>query len=208
MFAVSPMPWHTAMLMRGRMQMSKWLIGLVVALLAAQASAQSLYRCQEKGRTILSNTPCSEAPPSAVLKGSAPQSANTLSAADARTGDYQTAYGIWRGQVQYQATTRGRHVAEAHAVVPLVLGIETDGKITGVSTENGCKFLGIATPSSYSPRVLQVDITLSNCGFRGYNRRFTGHVTVDEKTQVANLSLNALDAWLAHAYNVKATMRR
>lgn len=189
--------------------MSKCLLGILASvLLTCQASAQTLHRCQEKGRTVLSNTPCADAPPAALFQGTPPRGANTPSAPAGDTAGYQTPYGTWRGQVQYQATKRGHHVAEAHAVVPLVLRIDPQGKITGVSTDNGCKLLGIATPNSYAPLMLQIDVTFSNCNFSGYNRRFTGHVAVDQRSLSANLALNALDAFLANAYNVKATMRR
>lgn len=188
--------------------MQKCLLGLLAALIAAQASAQTLHRCQEKGRTVLSNTPCPEAPPSALLQGAPSRGSNAPSVTNGGSDGYQTPYGTWRGQVQYQAAKRGQHVAEAHAVVPLVLRIEPQGKITGASTDNGCKLLGIATPSSMTPLMAQVDITFSNCHFTGYNRRFTGHVSVDPRSLTANFSLNAHDVFLANTYNVKATMRR
>lgn len=188
--------------------MSKCLFALFAVIVSVQTSAQTLYRCQEKGRTILSNTPCPEAPPSAVLKAPAQQPEVARGIANVEAGDYKTPFGAWRGQVQYQATTRGQLVAEAHAVVPLVLRIETSGKVTGISTDNGCKLLGIATPAPYAPLLLQLDVTLSTCNFRDYNRRFTGNISIDERSRVANLSLNAYSVGVANAYNVKATMRR
>lgn len=207
MLALSSMPGYATVLRRW-IPMSKCLLALFVAIVSVPCGAQTLYRCQEKGRTILSNTPCPAAPPSAVLKAPAPQPAVAPGIANADAGDYKTPFGTWLGQVQYQATTRGQLVPEAHTVVPLVLRIESSGKVTGVSTDNGCKLLGIATPAPYTPLLLQLDVTLSTCSFRDYNRRFTGNVVVDQQSRVANLSLNALGVGAMSAYNVKATMRR
>jgi hypothetical protein len=90
---------------------------------------QQFYRCVVNGKTTYADKPC-DAPTLPGVEGS---SASTGSNASGHAGkpvksielDYSTPYGIWRGQAQYQASEKGQLMSEAHAVVPLVIQVET-----------------------------------------------------------------------------------
>ena len=73
--------------------------------------------------------------------------------------------------MQYQATENGQVVQAAHSVVPLTAEFTADGKISGSSTENGCKLLGIW---SQDPQyIVWFDLTLNSCRFPALDWRFT-----------------------------------
>ena len=107
-------------------------------------NGQGIYRCTADGKTIFSDKPCS---PGGVDEQSSPrvQVTPTNNTAIA-TMDYSSPYGEWRGQTQFQISSKGQHVAEAHSVVPMTIAIDSQGKVTGASPENGCRLLGIASP--------------------------------------------------------------
>ncbi len=122
---------------------------------------------------------------------------------------HDTPYGEWRGQVQYQASEKGRRVDTAHSVVPVVLAIANDGKVSGVSRDNGCKYLGIASPG-FTATLLNLDVSLKNCTYVGLNRRYSGTLLVNPSSKVAQLSLSGFDPRFGSIsfYDVKATLRR
>jgi hypothetical protein len=68
--------------------------------------------------------------------------------------------GQWRGQTQFQGAEDGRELQEVHSVVPLVLTFSADGKVSGVSADNGCQLLGLWSPA-VTPRLFTLDVTLS-----------------------------------------------
>ncbi len=124
--------------------------------------------------------------------------------------DFNTPYGAWRGQTQYQARVGNVMEQAAHAVVPLVLEIESGGRLRGVSSDNGCKLLGVASPG-FSPTMLQLDVTLSGCQYARYNRRYTGTLTVNMPGKHAAFNLRSSEVALGvHPFtaDIKATMRR
>src|SRR5574343_1879014 len=111
-----------------------------IALLKFPLCAWAQYRCVENGKTLITDKPCASepAPP--------PTSSGPKLIDDAGNSAYATRYGDWRGQVQYQASFQGRPISEAHAVVQTTLSIDSQGKITGSSPENGCRMKGVSSP--------------------------------------------------------------
>jgi hypothetical protein len=102
-----------------------------VVLLSSASADQPFYRCTVNGKTIYTDKPC-DAP---MLPGVEGPSGST---SDNPTGqarkpsielDYSTPYGIWRGQAQYQASSKGQPLREAHAVIPLVMQLEKQGRV-------------------------------------------------------------------------------
>lgn len=140
----------------------RWLV-LLAALVSGHALAE-MYRCVEGGKTIITNRPCAgDTRPTQTTWGTPPanQAGNPGSAA------YSTPYGPWRGQVQFMAKSGTAVVQEAHAVVPFVLQIDPQGKVSG--TGNGCTLKGIASPAAAIDTILNLDVTLSGCAFPAYN---------------------------------------
>jgi hypothetical protein len=132
-----------------------------------------------------------------------------LLAHTAWAADSPNLYGAWRGQAQYQATIGSAHDPAAHAVVDLVIELDPRGKLTGISTANGCRLLGIASPGA-TPTMLHLDVTLSGCTYSGFNRRFSGQLLANTKQQFVSVSLQAhvIGKGGAQVFDVKATMRR
>lgn len=109
------------------------------------------------------------------------------------------------------AMQRGLPVAEAHAVVPLVLKIESGGKITGAATENGCRISGVALPG-FSKDSLALDVTLSGCAYPGYNRRLGGTLGLILPQKYAQLWIYAMPIDFLRpsgmSYDIKGSLRR
>jgi hypothetical protein len=188
----------------------------VISLSPAKAD-QQVYRCTVNGKTIYTDKPC-DAP---MLPGVEGPSDSTSGNATGQAGkpaksielDYSTPYGIWRGQAQYQASSKGQLLREAHAVIPLVIQVEKQGRVRGASPENGCKLLGVAAPY-YSPNVLTLDVTLSGCRYPALNRRYSGTLALYQSSNSVQLSLQSFNIGLAAVgkgaahFDIKATMRR
>jgi len=127
----------------------------------------------------------------------------------AYASDYSSPYGEWRGQTQYQAFIGTASDSAGHIVTNLTIKIDPQGKVVGSSTENGCRVLGLAAPS-FAPTMVTLNVTLSDCKYSGYNRTYTGSLSVLSKEQYAKFSLQAVEFMLGKAgtYNITATMRR
>lgn len=124
--------------------------------------------------------------------------------------DYSTPYGAWRGQTQYQARVEAALEQSAHAVTPLVLEIEAAGRVRGVSTENGCRLLGVASPG-LAPYMLNLDVTLSGCQYARFNRRYQGSLTLNSQGKHASFRLSTFEIMPGRrtfTADIKATMRR
>jgi hypothetical protein len=119
--------------------------------------------------------------------------------------------GDWRGQTQFQGAQNAQVIDEAHSVVPLVLTFSADGKVSGVSAENGCAFLGLWAPGA-TPRLFPLDITLTGCRYSGLNRRYAGNLIATFTDNSAQLSLSAyalpIPRQPTRRYDVGATLRR
>lgn len=118
-------------------------------------------------------------------------------------------YGEWRGQAQFLVSEHGKPAPVAQEVVPLVIRVDPDGKVTGVSTENGCRLLGVASPRGNN--VMALDVTLRECRTAGLNRRISGSVAAYPSDRRLSLQLNSIDtqARPITTYEVTAsTLRR
>lgn len=160
------------------------------------------YRCVENGKTLITDHPC-------VLQSATSEhkAANTIG--DAKNFAYSTTFGAWRGQVQFMTKAGTAVVSDAHAVVPVVIEIDPQGKVTGSSTDTGCTFKGIATPG-IGDTITNLDVTLSNCRYPGYNRQLTGRLALYKAQGYTDLNLVAYDLNKRPPgyYEIKGTLRR
>lgn len=189
---------------------------LGVASVSPVAADQQFYRCVVNGKTTYTDKPC-DAPTLPGVDGpSASTSSNGARQATKPTKsielDYSTPYGIWRGQAQYQASSKGQPLREAHAVIPLVIEVEKHGRVRGASSDNGCKLLGVAAPY-VAPNMLTLDVTLSECRYPALNRRYSGMLALYQSSNSVQFSLqstniaSAFTGKVAH-FDIKATMKR
>jgi hypothetical protein len=177
---------------------------LISAGLAASASAGSpIYRCTVNGQAVLTDKPCEGATTVPAPSPSGPASGPTSGA--------QTIVGDWHGQTQFQGAQNAQVIDEAHSVVPLVLTFSADGKVSALSPENGCAFLGLWAPGA-TPRLFALDITLKGCRFSELNRRYAGSLIATFPDNSAQLSLSAyavpIPGQPVRRYDVGATLRR
>jgi hypothetical protein len=123
--------------------------------------------------------------------------------------DYSTPYGEWRGQTEYQAFIKTTSDPTAHTITNLTILIDPSGKVTGTSTENSCKLLGLASPSS-APFIVALNVTVTGCTYPGLNRTYQGQLAAFAKDKYAKFSLQAVDftSGKSGTYNITATMRR
>ena len=180
-------------------QQTLWVAAVVA--LALPASAKSpIYRCIQDGQTVLTDKPCDAAP----AASSSEPAGNQASAPESIVGQ-------WRGQTQFQGAENGRELQEVHSVVPLVLTFSADGKVSGVSADNGCTLLGLWVPS-VTPRLFTLDVTLSDCRYTGLNGRYSGTVTTAQIDQSAQFTLMVYTVPIPgqpiRRYDVGATLRR
>lgn len=99
--------------------------------------------------------------------------------------------------------------AGAHAVVDLVLSMDSKGKIIGRSLGNGCNLLGISESSKLAATV-ELDITLTGCNFDDFNRNYKGRLSADSKGRLASFSLQTMDASTGRiaTFNISSTLHR
>ena len=123
--------------------------------------------------------------------------------------DYNTPYGEWRGQTEYQAFIKTTSDPAAHTVTNLTILIDPSGKVTGTSTENNCKLLGLASPGS-APFIVTLKVTVTGCTYQGLNKTYQGLLSVFTKDKHAKFSLQAFEmsSGKSGTYNITATMRR
>jgi hypothetical protein len=182
---------------------------LISAALAASASARTpIYRCTVNGQTVLTDKPCDE-PVTALASGVAvPPAPGPVSG---QISGAQSIVGDWRGQTQFQGAENTQVIEAAHSVVPLVLMFSADGKVSGSSADNGCSLLGLWAPG-LTPRLFNLDITLTGCRFKGLNRRYAGTLIATFADNSAQLSLVTyappIPGQPVRRYDVGATLRR
>ena len=180
---------------------------LGVALCCSSAFAQ--YRCVENGRTILTDRPCAGDKPVSSQPQPNQLGEKTVHG-DAANSAYGSPSGTWRGQVQYQGTSSGGVVQEAMAVVPMVIDIDPRGQIKGSTPENGCVLKGIAAPG-FTPTMLNLDVTLTGCQYKGLNRRFSGSIVVNPAQKYAQFALSGsyvVPMGAVTLFDIKGTLRR
>jgi hypothetical protein len=114
-------------------------------------------------------------------------------------------------QFHRRSDSGGQLIHDAHSVVLLTLTFTDDGKVSGLSPENGCKVLGIWSPG-VTPRLFPLDVTLSDCRYEGFNRRYTGQLTATFEKLSGQLFLMAYTIPLpgvpVRRYDVGATLRK
>ena len=137
---------------------------LLAGLARSVGASTTIYRCEKNGQITLTDQPCD---------GAKATDANANAPMLAATNP--TTVGIWKGQLQYSGSESGDMIEAAHAVVPLTLEYTADGKVTGASPENGCRWLGVWSQGGKGlERLITLDVSLTNCGYSGINRRYTG----------------------------------
>lgn len=189
-----------------------------VALSLSPAMAdQLIFRCVINGAITYKDEPCDAQgragagrQPAPIGSGAAAQASKPATSIEL---DYSTPYGTWRGQAQYQVAVKGQPVREAHAVVPLVIEVEKQGRLQGISPANGCKMLGVAAPY-LAPYMLKLDVTLTECRYTGLNQRYTGTLALSQASNSAQLSLHSMNSMVTVLMqgpannDIKATMKR
>ena len=188
--------------------------GLLLGMVAVSPAKadQQFYRCVVNGKITYTDKPCDVPMPSALEGSGAATRSNGGKSAKPLELDYSTPYGIWRGQAQYQVSSKGQPLLEAHAVIPLVIEVEKHGRVRGASPDNGCKLLGVAAPY-VAPNMLMLDVTLSECRYPALNRRYSGMLALYQSSNSVQFSLqstniaSAFTGKVAH-FDIKATMRR
>jgi len=174
---------------------------VVVALLglacAVSASAGQVFECPDAtGKVTYSNVPCGvEAGPAA---------------SQAEPSSYETFYGEWQGQTQFQETVSGGPSGTARLMTPLSLKIEAGGKVTGATRDFGCRILGVARRGLASTEP-DLDLTVSACKDRAFNRKYTGALVLYARQQYATIHLHSGPPPLfgkPAAYEIAATLRR
>ncbi len=165
---------------------------LLLPFLLLPCIAQGQHRCVDNGRVLITDQPClGQGTPSGQVR--APSFNKALEqelrsvSVNARQG-YDSPYGGWRGQVQFQRSINGQQVAEAHMVTPVTLEIDPQGKITGVNPDAGCRIKGVASPG-FTPTMLNVDITLSSCQQKEFNRRLAGTLVLSTSQKYVSFSV-------------------
>lgn len=179
----------------------------LIGLLTASTSAMAQYRCVDNGKTVFADQPCptdvrpAEQPP----RGNAPKVVG-----DAGNSAYSSPFGTWRGQIQYQTNGASGINQDAMAVVAMTMDIDPQGRVSGSSPENGCRFRGIASPGVI-PTSISLDVTFARCNFSGYNRRLFGTLFVNSTQKYAKFSLNGIHVTPLAAtsfFDIKGTLRR
>ncbi|WP_164844463.1 DUF4124 domain-containing protein [Azoarcus sp. DN11] len=180
----------------------------MLALLAMPLAthAQSIYRCEQGGRVTYTDSPCNRP---LIQPGNAAAAPNPSVKQTVVGGGYEKPQGPWQGEAQYQVMNAGLQQNGTHFVVPLSIQISEDGKFVGSSPENRCQLLGVASPG-YTPKILNLDVTLSNCAAEDLNQRYQGSLVLNTAARTAQLNLHAqrIGIGLAVIADVKGTMRR
>lgn len=123
---------------------------------------------------------------------------------------YETPYGPWRGQTQFKETVSGGSDRLAHMITPLALTIDVGGKVTGETRDSGCRIVGVALPGPVLT-MPDLDLTVSSCNNRVFNRRYTGSLVVHAHQEAATLRLRSLPPPVfgkPATYDISATLTR
>jgi hypothetical protein len=168
--------------------------------------AQAIYRCEQNGRVNYTDSPCNRP---LIQSGNGTPAPTPSVKQTVVGGGYEKPHGPWQGEAQYQVMNAGLRQNGTHFVVPLSIEISEDGKFVGTSPQNRCQLLGVASPG-YTPKILNLDVTLSNCAAEDLNQRYQGSLVLNTASRTAQLSLHAQRIWpgLTLIADVKGTMRR
>jgi hypothetical protein len=165
-------------------------------------AAKTIYRCEKDGHITLTDKPCDGSKESASNTGTTISSASNPSTV-----------GVWSGQLQYSGTEAGGMIVAAHAVVPLTLEFTADGKVSGTSSDNGCNWLGVWSQGGKGlERMITLDVSLTNCRFTGFDRRYGGTFLLaapDSSGQVNLLAYTPpIPGQKVRGYSLGGTLRR
>lgn len=175
-------------------------IALLTISLLGSGSVFAQHRCVENGKTILTDRPCaSQTMP--VVSGDVNGDNN------AGISAYATSNGAWRGQVQFMAKSGTTVINEAHAVVPFVIELDPQGRVTG--SGNNCSIKGIAAPSPMDT-ITMLDITLTGCAYAGFNRQMSGRIALYKAQKYVDFSVQSYDMQRRPSgyFEIKGTLRR
>lgn len=123
---------------------------------------------------------------------------------------YTSPYGEWRGQTQYQAFVGTVSDPTAHTITNLTIRIDPQGKVTGISTENNCRLLGLARPG-VATHIVTLDVTVTGCHYAGLNRTYQGYLSAFSREKHAAFSLQAIEIGYKQkggTFNIGSTMKR
>ena len=182
------------------------IVGLAIGLAGSAQAAKTIYKCTKDGQVTLTDKPCDGATSSdnSASSGAPQSSATTIS-----SSSNPSPIGGWRGQMQYHGVENAQAPTEAHSVVPLSLDFSADGKVSGISAENGCKWLGIW---SQGGRIITIDVSLTGCSYAGLNRRFAGTYLLGVPDSSGEMMIRAFTIPFpdqgARGYDIKGTLRR
>jgi hypothetical protein len=175
-----------------------------VTFLALPANAgTTVYKCVQNGQITLTDKPCpSEKAPT---DASGPQATTVVP-----SSKDPSPIGRWSGQLQYQETSNGQTIQAAHSVALMAAEFSADGKVSGVSKENGCQLLGVW--SSGPQTLVWVDLTFDHCGVADLNRRYHGSFILARPDSSGNLSVQSVGPAFSKDtgkyFDVKGTLRR
>jgi Domain of unknown function (DUF4124) len=192
-------------LSESRLAASIVVVGLAFWLPDSVQAAKTIYKCTKDGQVTLTDKPCEGASSDNSPSPAAPQSGATAIASSSNPSPV----GDWYGQMQYQGRENGQTLEQAHSVVPLALNFTSDGKVSGASQENDCKWLGVW---SQGGRIISIDMSLTGCAYAGLNRRYTGSFILGVPDSSGDVQLQAFTLPLpgqgTRMYDIKGTLRR
>jgi hypothetical protein len=179
-----------------------------LACMAAMPCAAGVNKCVDaKGRVTYQDGACPALPAPEAL-AAAPAAAKMVSTTEG--ADYTSARGAWRGPVQFQFTVDGQRQADAQAATPVVIELESDGRLKGAVDGAGCKLLGVHT-QPVAPTAASIDVTVSGCRDARFNARYAGQLNASAASKDARLSLQAVSSAPAGKLtqaSIEAVLRR
>ena len=183
--------------------LSEMVVGVTLLLCGETQShaAQTVYRCQSHGQIVLTDQPCPDSTASEQASIAVPSAHNPSTVGD------------WQGQIQYSSTEAGAEIQAAHSVVSLTLAFTPDGKVSGESSENGCRWLGVWSQNGKGiERIISLNLSMSHYQFDGFNRRFTGTFLLGVPDSTGQIQLVAFNLPVlgqkARSYHLDGTLRR
>ena len=164
----------------------------------------TVYKCVKDGQVTLTDNPCPDNKSNSDSPSTQPTTTIVPSSKD------PSPVGKWSGQLQYQETSNGQTVLAAHSVALVTAEFTAEGKVTGLSPDNGCALLGVWTPGMGT--IVWIDMTVSRCGYPDLNRRYHGSFILARPDSTGNLQLQSIGAAFSKdtgkAFDIKGTLRR
>jgi hypothetical protein len=92
--------------------------------------------------------------------------------------------------------------------VPPVIRVDPDGRVSGTSTESGCKLSGVGAPMGAN--VMKLDLSLRECSSPALNRRLSGTLAHYPAEKRATFALQLIDGFArpVTTYEVTSTALR